>query len=127
MMTWLAFCDKLYSAMEKKTLVCIKIWIEGESGETILGEGQFRMLEAIEKYGSISAAAKSMGMGYRTMWGRLRKLEQRTGTCLVMSEKGGARGGGSVLTSEGHELITRFRQLQSRIHDASMRIYREIY
>ena len=58
--------------MEKKNKsVHIKVWIEDDTGETFFGAGQLAILEAIDEYGSISAAAKEMKMGYRSMWGKL--------------------------------------------------------
>ncbi len=53
----------------------IKLWIECDTGDSIFGEGQMRILETIQEQGSINAAAKALKMGYRSMWGRLRKME----------------------------------------------------
>ena len=106
--------------MENKNIkVCIKVWIECETGETLFGEGQLRTLEAIENKGSISAAAKSMGMGYRSMWGRLKKIEQRMGRPLLIRQKGGASGGQSILTPEAKVMVDQFKQLQQQISDMS--------
>ncbi len=114
--------------MENKNLkVRMRIWIEAETGETLFGEGQIGILEAIEKEGSINAAAKSLGMGYRSMWGRLKKIEQRIGTPLLVRRKGGAFGGESVLTSEAKIMMEKFRQLQQQINDAAKEIYTCIY
>ncbi|MFA5906548.1 MAG: LysR family transcriptional regulator, partial [Desulfobacula sp.] len=92
--------------MENKHLkVRMRIWIEADTGETLYGEGQISILEAIEKEGSINAAAKSLGMGYRSMWGRLKKIEQRIGSPLLVRRKGGVSGGESVLTPEAKLMI----------------------
>ena len=107
--------------------VCMRIWIECETGETLFGEGQITILEAIEKEGSINAAAKSLGMGYRSMWGRLKKIEQRMGTPLLIRRKGGISGGESVLTPEAKLMIEKFRQLQRNLNQAAGKIYDHIY
>ncbi len=126
--TWTSFCGKVVFAMENKnTSIRIKVWIEGETGETLFGAGQLNILEAIEKQGSISAAAKSMGMGYRSMWGKLKKIEQRIGKPLLISKKGGASGGRSVLTPEAKFMVERFRQLTKQLNDVSEKIYHNIY
>ena len=114
--------------MENKNLkIRMKIWIEAETGETLFGEGQILILEVIEKEGSINAAAKSLGMGYRSMWGRLKKIEQRIGIPLLVRRKGGASGGESVLTPEAKIMIEKFRQLQQQINDAAKAIHTCIY
>jgi molybdate transport system regulatory protein len=107
--------------------VRMRVWIETETGETLYGEGQIGILEAIEKEGSINAAAKSLGMGYRSMWGRLKKIEQRIGTPLLVRRKGGVLGGESVLTSEAKLMIEKFRKLQQQINDAAKEIHTCIY
>ncbi|WP_300459124.1 LysR family transcriptional regulator [Desulfobacula sp.] len=109
------------------TRVRIKVWIECETGETLFGEGQLKILEAIENYGSISAAAKSMRMGYRSMWGRLKKIEQRMGKPLLIRQKGGVSGGQSILTPEAKVMVHRFKQLQVRLNDVSGKIFKDIY
>lgn len=114
--------------MENKNLnVRMRIWIEADTGETLYGEGQIGILEAIEKEGSINAAAKSLGMGYRSMWGRLKKIEQRIGTPLLVRRKGGVSGGESVLTPEAKVMIEKFRQLQQKINDVAKEIHTCIY
>lgn len=127
-MTFTFFCVKVGIAMENKKLrVRIKVWIECETGETVFGEGQLSILEAIEKNGSINAAAKSMGMGYRSMWGRLKKIEQRMGRPLLIRQKGGASGGRSILTPEAKAVVDQFRQLRQQLNDMSQKIYNDIY
>jgi hypothetical protein len=45
----------------------VKIWIECDTGDSIFGEGQMHILETIREQGSINAAAKALGMGYRSI------------------------------------------------------------
>ena len=105
----------------------IKIWIECDTGDSIFGEGQMHILETIRKQGSINAAAKALGMGYRSMWGRLRKMEKRLGKPLLIRCKGGAAGGQSTLTPEAEEMIDKFKHLQQEITDTSEAIFTRIY
>ncbi len=113
--------------MEKsKHLIHTKIWIEDEQGETVFGAGQLKILEVIDAEGSISAAAKVMHMGYRSMWGKLQKIEQRIGKPLLIREKGGASGGKSVLTPEAKILVQKFRILQHRINTIAVKEFTEI-
>jgi molybdate transport system regulatory protein len=105
----------------------IKIWIECETGDSIFGEGQMRILETIQEQGSINAAAKALKMGYRSMWGRLRKMEKRLGKPLLERHKGGPEGGHSYLTPEALEMIEKFRRLRLEISEASENIFKQIY
>ena len=120
--------DTIETAMENPNIIVrMRIWIESETGETLYGEGQICILEAIEKEGSINAAAKSMGMGYRSMWGRLKKLEKRIGTPLLIRRKGGAFGGETILTIEAKRMIEKFRQLQQNLNTSAEKIHNMIY
>jgi len=105
----------------------MKIWIDCDTGDSIFGEGQMHILETIREQGSINAAAKSLGMGYRSMWGRLRKMEKRLGKPLLIRHKGGADGGHSDLTPEAVEMIDKFKRLQQEISDISTTIFNRIY
>jgi len=42
-----------------------KLWFVGEDGEYVFGLGTMRLLAEIEKLGSISAAARELGISYR--------------------------------------------------------------
>ncbi len=92
------------------------MWIEDNQGETVFGAGQLKILETIDKEGSISAAAKKMKMGYRSMWGKLKKIEQRLGKQILIRKKGGPSGGTSVLTDDAKILVKKFRFLQQKIN-----------
>jgi len=105
----------------------IKIWIECDNGDTIFGEGQMHILETIREQGSINAAAKALGMGYRSMWGRLRKMEKRLGKPLLIRCKGGVAGGQSTLTPEAEKMIDKFKRLRQAITDTSEAVFNKIY
>ena len=83
------------------------------AGDTIaIGPGKIRLLEAIEETGSLTAAAKSIGMSYRRAWLLLDALNSSLTNPAVESVKGGEHGGGSELTAVGKVLIQRYRQIE---------------
>ncbi len=83
-------------------------------GEVIaVGPGKIALLEAVDKTGSITAAAKSLDMSYRRAWLLLDELNRSLRTAAVDSAKGGTAGGGSVLTREGRELIALYRRIEA--------------
>ena len=81
-----------------------KVWIEIE-GKAFFGEGRKRLLEEIEKTGSISVAAANLGITYRRAWCYIKSMEERSGVRFVNKTKGGAGFGGTTLTDEGKKLI----------------------
>jgi molybdate transport system regulatory protein len=102
-----------------------KIWIETDDGELVMGEGRLEILEAIEREGSLSAAARGLGMSYRTVWGKVRGIEKRLGRALVTGKSGGFDHGGAALTPEAMRLVRAFRALDDRAREAVVRFTRE--
>jgi molybdate transport system regulatory protein len=92
-----------------------KIWLEDAEGKVVFGSGRLRILKAIEKTGSIHAAAKELKMGYRAVWARIHATEERLGAQLLEKRIGGAAGGGSCLTPLAEELVHAFTRLQQDI------------
>ena len=72
------------------------------------------LLEAVAEHGSISAAARSMGMAYRHAWVLIDDLNRCFGAPVVATATGGRRGGGARLTPLGAELVRRFRAMERR-------------
>lgn len=77
-----------------------------------VGPGKIALLEAIEKTGSITAAAKSMDMSYRRAWLLLDELNRSLRKPATEAVKGGSRGGGSTLTAAGRQLIALYRGIE---------------
>jgi molybdate transport system regulatory protein len=88
-----------------------------------IGPGKIALLEAIQATGSITAAAKALGMSYRRAW----MLVDETNRCLaspaVATASGGEHGGGTALTDVGAELVTRYRALEREIATAVRRTF----
>lgn len=84
-------------------------------GEHIaIGQGKADLLEAIGHAGSISAAARALGMSYRKAWLLVDEMNQCFRSPVVVTAKGGSRGGGAQVTALGEEALARFRQLQAK-------------
>jgi molybdate transport system regulatory protein len=89
----------------------IRIRIQFEGGHS-LGRGKAQLLETVAELGSISAAARSMGMAYRHAWELIDDLNQCFGEPVVATTTGGRAGGGASLTPLGAELVQRFRSME---------------
>ncbi|MEE4112227.1 MAG: ModE family transcriptional regulator, partial [Desulfobacteraceae bacterium] len=49
-----------------------KLWIEDAQGNVVFGLGRYRILDAIDRLGSLQAAAKDLRMSYRAVWCRIK-------------------------------------------------------
>ena len=87
-----------------------RVWME-KGGKTYLAWGRIALLERIREYGSISAAARAMGMGYAHAWELVETMNRMSPSPLVVKSTGGARGGGAALTPAGEEAVETFRSL----------------
>mgnify|MGYP001772950031 CR=1 FL=1 len=84
-----------------------KVWIDGPEG-TFLGYGRVILLERIKEHGSISSAARSLGMSYRQAWRLVDSMNRQLGKPLVETFIGGKRGGGAKLTEAGERVLSLF-------------------
>lgn len=69
------------------------------------------LLSAVRQYGSISAAAKGLGLSYRHVWGELKRWEQTLGRTLIVWDKGQP----ARLNEFGEKLLWAERQAQARL------------
>jgi molybdate transport system regulatory protein len=100
-----------------------KLWLTQE--EKAFGEGPCELLERIRSSGSLKKAAEEMGMSYSKAWTVIRRAEKQLGVTLLLRKAGGTEGGGSLLTAEAHDLITRYRQFCSEAGDALLILYKK--
>ncbi len=81
---------------------------------TALGPGKARLLETIEDSGSISQAAKRLGMSYRRAWLLVDAMNRDFAGPLVETARGGERGGGALVTPLGREAVRRYREMEGK-------------
>src|SRR5580692_1800016 len=91
----------------------VRISIVFDSGARI-GPGKTALLEGIRDSGSISAAARDMGMSYKRAWVLLDSINQAFTEPVVTAAPGGAGGGGAVLTPFGAEVLERYNRILDR-------------
>ena len=78
-----------------------------------IGPGKIRLLEAIDRSGSISQAGRSLGMSYRRAWLLIDDMNRCFRHAVVRARPGGSRGGGAVLTEFGAELVRDYRAIET--------------
>lgn len=78
-----------------------------------LGPGKIRLLEAIEKTGSISRAGRMLGMSYRRAWLLVDDMNHCFRDAVIAAHPGGVHGGGTTLTPFGQQLVERYRAIEA--------------
>ena len=78
-----------------------------------IGPGKVRLLEAIDRTGSISQAGRSLGMSYRRAWLLIDDMNRCFRHAVVNAKPGGSQGGGAVLTQFGAELVRDYRAIET--------------
>lgn len=86
----------------------------GASDPPAMGPGKAELIDRIEQTGSISAAARAMGMSYRRAWQLVEALNTTYRGPIVTTAIGGARGGGARVTAFGRRVVAQFRAMEDR-------------
>jgi molybdate transport system regulatory protein len=93
-----------------------KIWLDYRG--RAFGDGPARLLTGVEQWGSLRKAAQELGMSYNKAWRILHAAEERLGFALLDRSVGGSLGGGSHLTPEAQDLMTRYRAVATEADEA---------
>jgi molybdate transport system regulatory protein len=80
--------------------------------ERAIGPGKVALLEAIEKTGSISAAARELGMSYRRAWGLVDDMNRVLVEPAVEAVVGGKDGGRATLSPTGRKVAALYRAIE---------------
>ena len=86
-----------------------------------MGPGKAELIERIAAAGSISAAARAMGMSYRRAWQLVEALNKDYRERLVTTAAGGTRGGGARVTPVGLRVLGESRAMEEKASAAIVR------
>ena len=98
-----------------------KIWLDYRG--RAFGDGPARLLDGVERSGSLRKAAQELGMSYNKAWRILHAAEQRLGFALLDRSVGGSLGGGSHLTVEAQDLVRRYRAVATEAEEALAAVF----
>jgi len=98
-------------------------WIVDENNNIIIGEGRAKILENIEKTGSMNQAAKLMKMSYKAVWSKIKATEKHMNACIVHTD----RKDGSRLSQNGKELLKKYKLLKTECMSADDKIFGGIF
>jgi 8-oxo-dGTP diphosphatase len=85
----------------------LKMWLV-DGDRFIISDGRATLLRKIREQGSMSKAAKEMGMSYRHAWEVLQRISENAGGEIVASTRGGRKGGVSKLTELGETILREY-------------------
>ncbi|WP_324658335.1 TOBE domain-containing protein [Burkholderia thailandensis] len=88
-----------------------ELWLRA-GGETLGGAARIALLAAIGETGSITRAAKAVGLSYKGAWDAIDTMNNLAGEPLVLRSTGGKGGGGTALTPRATALIAAFRAIE---------------
>ena len=91
--------------------------IDFDAGRAV-GPGKIKLMEMIDKYGSISEAGRQMGMSYRRAWLLIDSLNRCFRTPVVAGQRGGQQRGGASLTEFGHAVVHHYRAVENAAQKA---------
>lgn len=102
--------------MTQSLKLAVRVFVD----DTIaLGPGKLSLLESIAQNGSISAAARAMGMSYARAWRLVDDMNRCFKQPLVITASGGKHGGGARVTDEGRQMLLVFREMQASVRAAA--------
>jgi molybdate transport system regulatory protein len=96
------------------------IWMT-VGGDVLGGEQRMGLLRAVAEQGSITHAAKAVGLSYKGAWDAIDAMNRLAGKPLVERSTGGRGGGSTHLTPYGARLVERFEQIDAA-HQRFMRL-----
>ena len=79
-----------------------------------MGPGKAELIERIDQTGSISAAARAMGMSYRRAWQLVEAINAAYQQPVVTTAIGGNRGGGASVTAFGRRTVAEYRAMEDK-------------
>jgi molybdate transport system regulatory protein len=107
-----AFMGSFDEFLARHIEVRSKVWLE-DDGAPLMGAGRAQLLRTVDRFGSINAAAKELGMDYRKAWGLIDSMEKRLHFKLVIRRRGGSSRG-TALTEECRRLLGLYEDFERR-------------
>ena len=110
-------------ARDQRLRVGGAIWLS-IGGESFGGKARIELLRAIAQQGSITHAAKAVGISYKSAWDAIDTMNSLAGEPLVARSAGGKGGGSTQLTAHGLRLVERFSQVDA-VHQRFLKLLDE--
>ena len=102
---------KINNKKTDKPGIRLKVYVR----EDMVGGGKLELLKIVGETGSISSAAKIMGLDYKRAWFLLDTLQRCFKNPLFLTNRGGGSSGGTSLTELGTQLIEKFNKTDTEV------------
>ena len=102
---------KINNKKTDKPGIRLKVYVR----EDMVGGGKLELLKIVGETGSISSAAKIMGLDYKRAWFLLDTLQRCFKNPLFLTNRGGGSSGGTSLTELGVQLIEKFNKTDTEV------------
>ena len=117
-------------SMTERLTPRFKLWLNSRHLEGVFGDGKWRLLEQIEATESLRAASAALHISYRKAWGDLKKAQAALGIILIEQQRGGRRGGRTVLTAQGKRWLDAYsrcrRDIEAAVQASFARFFNEV-
>jgi molybdate transport system regulatory protein len=113
-----AVCDVL--AEQKRYLsdpgpaVRTKVWFVFDEEHTF-GAGLARLLENVDRFGTLREAAEEAHISYRHAWDLIKTAERHVGHPLLVAQPGGKGGGRSRVSEKGRHLLEAYNRVNAKV------------
>jgi molybdate transport system regulatory protein len=101
------------------------IWLDNDG--KAFGEECLRLLETVEKTGSLNKAARELNLSYGCVMKTLQSCEKKLGFALLERTIGGPSGGGSCLTPGAKILLAKYRLFHDELSENIAQIFRKYF
>ncbi|WP_317930772.1 TOBE domain-containing protein [Halioxenophilus sp. WMMB6] len=91
-----------------------------------VGEDRFRLLAAIAEHGSISQAAKAVGLSYKAAWDAINAMNNLFPSPVVTGKSGGKHGGGAQVTAIGQQALVTHQKLSQSLARVMEQLEKEL-
>ena len=119
--------------MDRELHLKLTVRLYTEDDQRCFGPGIATLLERVQEYKSLRAAAASMEMAYSKAWRIIRTAEEVFGCKMLSSTIGGHHGGGAVLTPQATQLLEAYRAYEADVKaysqskfEAAFEFYRDL-
>ncbi|MFK7804666.1 MAG: winged helix-turn-helix domain-containing protein [Anaerolineae bacterium] len=102
------------------------LWLEKDD-KVALSIWRIRLLVAVGAAGSISQGAAELEVPYRVAWQKIKEMESLLDEKLIITQIGGAAGGGAELTPFATDLIDKFSEYSKRVQPFLQTSFDEVF
>lgn len=100
--------------MKRDVEIRLRHWVYVDQVK-FFGPGRYELLTRIQETGSIAQAAKDMGLSYKKAWVMIDELNTLGSSPYVITQKGGSKGGGAVVTETAKNVMEAYKRLNDKL------------